>query len=285
MFECVINIAEGRNVETLRALDEAAGTSLRDRHSDHHHHRSVFTLLGSADALRRDVRHLTSAAFEALDLTHHVGVHPRLGVVDVVPFVALDDSPFDEAVALREETATWISSEFDVPCFYYGPTAGGTRSLPEVRRHAFVDLAPDTGPHTRHPRWGAVAIGARPILVAWNLWLRDVPLAEAQRVATIVRRSSPAVRALAFDLGTHVQVSCNLIAVPSFEDQREPGRVTTTPSVIYDLVARELSSGVIDHAELVGLIPQSLLEAESPTRWTQLDLSPDVTIELRRGGD
>jgi len=99
LFECVVNIAEGRRLDVLDELDHAAGSSLRDRHSDAEHHRSVFTLIHHEPQLVNDVQHLISAAFERLDLRSHEGVHPRFGVVDVVPFVALKDKSVDRAVA------------------------------------------------------------------------------------------------------------------------------------------------------------------------------------------
>lgn len=272
MFECVINISEGRDETLLSELSAAAGTSLRDLHSDAFHHRSVFTLINESDALVIDARNLISAAYERLDLAGHRGVHPRFGVVDVVPFVALHPDLADEAVTLRDRIAKWITVTFDVPVFLYGPLAdGSTRSLPEVRRRAFADLRPDLGPDEPSPSRGSVAVGARPVLVAWNLWLGAVSVVQARAMASALRR--PGVRALAFEVGSDVQVSCNITDTD-----------VARPSQLYDQVESMLpAGGLIRRAELVGLAPRSLVDQEDRGRWAQLALSPDSTIEARCG--
>jgi glutamate formiminotransferase len=270
VFECVVNISEGRDLPVLEQLSRAAGQSLRDRHRDRHHHRSVFTLINEPEQLLNDLHTLASTAYQKIDLRRHQGVHPRFGVVDVVPFVALAPEDPAQACALRDETAAWFAETSFVPVFLYGTLADGTsRALPEVRREAFETLAPDFGPADASSSKGAVAVGCRPILVAWNLWLRDVSLDQAQSMAAAVR--GPGVRALAFEVGDDVQVSCNLIDVPN-----------SRPSLVYDAVAAQLEGGgQIDHAELVGLAPQVLLDAEDSSRWEELDLRPDSTIEAR----
>lgn len=270
MFECVINLSEGRRTDVLDDLSRAAGASLADRHADAIHHRSVFTLINERDELVSDVRALIGTAFERLDLATHVGVHPRFGVVDVVPFVALDPTRSKEACELRNDTAHWIADTYDVPCFYYGPVDADTqRTLPEVRRHAFRSLAPDVGPATAHPRWGASAVGCRPILVAWNLWLENVSLEAARAIASHLRR--PSLRTLALPVGRFVQVSCNVVDVTAI-----------SLSQIYDDVAARLSGeGRIARAELVGLAPSALLDAEDSSRWAELDLARERTIEER----
>ncbi|MDH2904317.1 MAG: hypothetical protein PXZ08_10285 [Actinomycetota bacterium] len=271
MFECVVNISEGRDGALLDRFSRAAGPSLRDRHSDHFHNRSVFTLVNAAPALLGDLRSLIDVAMSSLDLTAHEGVHPRLGVVDVVPFVALAPDVFANARQLRDLTAKWIARAYDIPVFLYGPLLEGDRSLPYVRAHAFKDLAPDFGPPHADPRHGATVVGAREILVAWNIWLKNVSLERAALLAKLVRR--PGVRALGLQVGDEVQVSCNLVDIN-----------LATPSQIYDHVAAHLElPGVIVRAELVGLIPQSLLSKEDPRRWAQLGLSTDATIETRIG--
>ena len=268
MFECVLNIAEGRDVAVLDELDRAAGLSLRHRHSDSVHHRSVFTLINETGELMRDVHGLITLAFQRLDLSQHSGVHPRFGVVDVVPFVALAPEERRDACALRDATARWIARDFAVPVFLYGPGfPPGERTLPQVRREAFVTLAPDYGPRVPAPASGAVAVGCRDVLVAWNLWLSGVTLQQARALAAAVRQ--PFVRALAFRVGDQVQVSCNLLNV---------NEVRT--SLVYDGVRDLLPlGGAIERAELVGLAPRALLEAEEPSRWEQLGLSASATIE------
>jgi glutamate formiminotransferase len=269
VLECVINISEGRNLDLLDDLSSEAGESLRDRHADSFHNRSVFTLINDADPLIRDVRALVTASFEALDLRDHEGVHPRFGVVDVVPYVALDPETPSSAVLLRDETARWISETFEVPTFLYGPVKGTFRTLPEVRKHAFTELSPDFGPAAASPELGAAAVGARAILVAWNIWLSGVSRDETRVIVKAIRRSE--VRALALRAGEHMQVSCNLI---------DP--MVVGPGIVYDDVAALLpKGGEIVRCELVGLVPRAVLEAQERSRWEQLGLSDAQTIEGR----
>ncbi|MGH9019763.1 MAG: glutamate formimidoyltransferase [Acidimicrobiales bacterium] len=272
MFECVVNVSEGRDLPVLEQLSRAAGASLRDRHRDRYHHRSVFTLINEEGPLVDDLHSLAATAYQRIDLRRHNGAHPRFGVVDVVPFVALSDEDPADAVRLRDEAARWFAEDQSVPVFLYGPLAdGSTRTLPEVRRGAFRDVAPDAGPDTASESRGAVAVGARGILVAWNLWLRDTSLERARALAGAVR--SPSVRALGFEVGEDVQVSCNLVDV-----------TRARPSALYDQVERLLEGPeAIDHAELVGLAPRALVEAEDPGRLEELGLSDDATIEARLG--
>ena len=269
MFECVINISEGRDATSLHELASAASSSLRDVHADPYHHRAVFTLIDPPGPLVAHAHALIGAAYRLLDLTGHEGVHPRFGVVDVVPFVALDPARAGEALTLRDDLARWLAETYRVPVFLYGALGDGTtRSLPDVRRGAFTSLAPDFGPATAPPSLGAVAVGARTVLVAWNLWLRDTSLDEARVIARSLRR--PALRTLAFELGDRVQVSCNIVDTAAL-----------APSQVYDEVAAMLTGGAIERCELVGLVPASLLEREDPARWAQLGLSAEATIEAR----
>jgi len=269
VLECVINISEGRDEDRLARLARAAGASLRDVHRDPFHHRSVFTLINPATELERDVHGLLDAALELLDIAAHQGVHPRLGVVDVVPFVALAPESISAAIDLRDRTARWIALAHEMPVFLYGPLPEGERTLPHVRAHAFKDLSPDFGPAEPDARAGAAVVGAREILVAWNLWLTGVDIDEARLLAKLVRR--PGVRALGLPVGDAVQVSCNLYDLD-----------LATPSMVYDLVASQLEGGgAIQRAELVGLAPRSLLAREERSRWAALGLSEGATIESR----
>ena len=256
MLECVVNISEGANQGALEELATAVNADLLDIHSDPHHNRSVFTLIG--EEAPRTLAHL---AVELLDISAHSGVHPRLGVVDVVPFVPLPGSTWDEAIEARNRFAIWISNELSVPVFIYG----SERSLPDVRRDAFANLAPDLGPPFPHQRAGATCVGTRSLMVAYNVWLRDSDVATARRVASAVR--SKTLRALGLQVGDRVQVSMNLI---------DP--MTTGPLEAFEAV-KELVQ--VDGAELVGLIPHSALDAIPPTRWEELDVSPEKTVEFR----
>lgn len=256
MLECVLNLSEGRRVGVVAGLAATAGDDLLDVHSDPDHNRSVLTLVGT-DAPRAVAR----AAVERLDLRTHRGVHPRIGVVDVVPFVALSGSTAADALRARDDFAAWIATELGVPAFLYGPE----RSLPDVRRGAFGDLRPDHGPSEPHPTAGAVAVGARPVLVAWNLWLADGDLATARSIATELR--GPDVRALGLQVGDDVQVSMNLV-----------NPLRTGPAEVYDRVAARAR---IRRAELVGLLTDEVLCSVPSTRWDELDLGPDRTVESR----
>ena len=266
VLECVINISEGRRIDVVSAIAEHAGADLLDVHSCSEHNRSVLTIVGETAP-----RAITMAAVELLDIRDHRGAHPRIGVVDVVPFVPLAQSSMSEAIAARDSFARWAAHELHIPCFTYGPAdgpaaaAGAVRTLPDIRRNAFDSLAPDTGPVGPHPTAGAIAVGARDVLVAYNLWLADCDLDLARSIAAAIR--SPHVRALGMQVGADVQVSMNLIAPDA-----------TGPADVMDFVA---SRAPIARAELVGLIPQSTLEAIDSKRWDELDLSPDSTIEAR----
>ena len=256
MLECVINISEGGNPSQLNELSAELGADLLDLHSDADHNRSVFTLAGEDPA-----RILTKSAASMFDIRDHHGVHPRVGIVDVVPFVALEPSSFDEAIAARNRFAEFASSELGIPCFLYGPE----RTLPYIRKHAFVDLKPDFGPSEPHPRSGAICVGARPILIAYNVWLKDQTVETAKHIAKTIRTNER--RTLGLQVGPHAQVSMNLI-----------DHEVTGPAEAYDAVA---ALAPIDHAELVGLVPARALARIPRERWSELDLSGEKTIEWR----
>jgi glutamate formiminotransferase / 5-formyltetrahydrofolate cyclo-ligase len=256
VLECVVNVSEGRDEAVLAALAKACGGDLLDVHTDPHHHRSVFTLVGEEAP-----RALAAAAVDRLTLAGHDGVHPRIGVVDVVPFVPLGGATLAEAVAARDAFGAWAAETLGLPCFWYGPE----RTLPEVRREAWDSLAPDVGPPHPHPTAGAAAVGARLPLVAYNLWLAGADLATARTVAAELR--SPAVRALGLAVGDEVQVSMNLV---------DPGVVG--PAQVHDQVTARVQ---VARAELVGLVPQAVLDGVDVDRWDELDLAADRTIEAR----
>lgn len=256
MLECVVNVSEGRDRAAIDALADAAGDDLLDVHTDADHHRSVLTLRGEAAP-----RAVAAAAVARLDLRSHEGAHPRIGVVDVVPFVALGTTPAHEARRARDDFCRWAGEELALPCFRYGDE----RTLPEIRRGAFAELAPDCGPAEPHPTAGAAAVGRRPVLVAYNVWLRRPDLPRARALASQLR--SPSVRALGLAVGEEVQVSMNLIAPE-----------VTGPAAVVDAIA---ATDEVARCELVGLVPRSVLEAVAPSRWGELDLAPDRTIEAR----
>lgn len=258
MLECVVNVSEGKDSARLADLAALVGPDLLDVHTDADHHRSVFTMVGT-----QAPRTLARAAVQSLDLGPHEGVHPRVGVVDVVPFVALEPTTFEAALDARDEFARFAAGELGVPCFLYGPE----RSLPEVRRRAFRDLTPDVGPSEPHPTAGAMCVGARDLLVAYNIWLAGDSIDLARTIAREIR--SAEVRALALQVGAFTQVSMNLI---------DPLRVG--PATVYDFVA---ARAPVVRAELVGLVPARVLAPIARGRWAELDLSAERTIESRVG--
>jgi len=272
MLECVVNVSEGRDMSVVSEIARAGGDHLLDVHSDPDHHRSVITLGG--DSTEEAARSVARRAVELADLGRHSGAHPRFGVLDVVPFVPLGphaeavpgDGDLGPALAARDRFAEWAADELGLPCFCYGPE----RSLPEVRRRAFVDLEPDTGPLSPHPTAGACAVGARFALVAYNVWLTTPDLEVARAIARALR--GPRVRALGLATGETTQVSLNLVEPLSFG-----------PADAYDAVvtlAREAGTKVA-RAELVGLVPAAVLDSTPPERLRELDLDAGRTIEER----
>ncbi|MHB8218921.1 MAG: hypothetical protein ACYDHU_01155 [Acidimicrobiales bacterium] len=301
----MVNISEGRDHRILELLEQAGGTSLLDVHVDPDHHRSVFTMAGPLKVLEDAVREVASVAVEHLDIEPHEGLHPRLGIVDVVPFIPLAlqrQSPtrahrrpegrsrtlrprsqlaiapsLDSAVRARDAFSQWFGSVLKVPCFHFGPLPqGGYRSLPDIRRSAFSSIPPESGPHQPHPTAGACAVGARRFLIAYNIWVSGSEPEWVRSVAAEIR--GPAVRALAFPMSTGpgvMQVSCNLV---------DP--FTIGPAEIHDRVARlvDARGGSVERCELVGLMPSAVLEAIPPRRWAELDVAPESTLEARLEG-
>lgn len=261
VLECVVNVSEGRDEAIIAELGAVCGADLLDVHSDQWHNRSVLTLVGEEAP-----RLLASAAVSALDISRHDGVHPRIGVVDVVPFVPLAGTTLEEAISARRRFCEWAAATLALPCFVYGPE----RDLPDVRRRAFGELAPDFGPRTPHPTAGACAVGARTVLVAYNIWLEGADVALARSIALQIRTNE--VRALGLDVGGSAQVSMNLV---------DPLHVG--PGQAFDRVAAILGNGPagIARSELVGLVPRQVLEAIPPSRWDELDLGDDRSIEGR----
>lgn len=277
-FECVVNISEGRDGSVIDAIASAGGEHLLDRHSDAEHHRSVLTLGGPLDAVEAATRAVATVAVSAIDIRTHVGVHPRRGAVDVVPFVPLgaaapDGEGWCRALEARDRFAEWAGSELGVPCFLYGPE----RTLPDIRRRAFSSLAPDSGPPTPHPTAGATAVGVRPVLVAYNVWIADPTGGPPDDVLSVARALAaglrgPSIRSLGLPLASGAQVSCNLI---------DPSGASITR--VYDTVAagaRARGYPVV-RAELVGLVPEAAFRAVPRSRWAELDLGEDRTIEHR----
>jgi glutamate formiminotransferase / 5-formyltetrahydrofolate cyclo-ligase len=278
VLECVVNVAEGRDAAVLSRLATACGDALLDLHADPDHHRSVFTLAGPGP---RDAAWaaagLARAALAELDLSGRDGVHPRLGLVDVVPFVALGEPP-QVAIDAAGEFGARIAAELEIPVFFYGAADPEGRDLPSVRRDAFTRRAPDVGPPQPHPGWGATAVGARPPLVAVNCWLDRDDLDLARSVATAVRARDgglPGVRALGFRLPTagQVQVSMNVTDLTATSVEAACRAVAA---------AAETAGAAITRVEWVGLIPGDAIEQCSPgfRAWSGLDHSRSIEGRL-----
>jgi glutamate formiminotransferase len=280
VLECVVNISEGRRAEVLDRLAGAAGRTLLDVHADQDHHRSVFTLAGERLEVEAAVLRLTEAACRDIDLSQHQGVHPRLGVVDVVPFVALDPDGREAAVGAARAFARQVAEQLRVPAFLYDQADPSGRTLPELRRTAFRGRRPDFGPPAPHPRSGVVAVGARPVLVALNIELDSPDPALASEIARAVRERDgglPGVRALGFMLGSRrrAQVSMNLVDLEA----------TGVESAASEVRRQALGRGTdIAAVELVGLLPRAELARCSAEFVGWSGLGARHTIEDRLAG-
>ena len=228
IYEIVPNLSEGRELAVIEeAADAARGAGARVLHrtSDAVHHRSVLTVAGNAETVIDAAVAIAGVAVEYIDLRTHRGVHPRIGALDVLPFVPLrDGATMDGAVALAREAARRIWERYKIPSFFYGAAAAreDRRALPAVRHGQFEGLDArvaqpgggfDVG-NVKHPSAGAIAIGARPILIAFNVELATGDLTVAKRIARVLRERDGGLRtlrALAFPLDNgHVQVSLNV---------------------------------------------------------------------------
>ncbi len=277
LIECVPNFSEGRSAETIHAIAEAIrsveGVGLLDQSADADHHRSVFTFAGEPGAVGKAVLRAAAVAVERIDLRSHRGVHPRLGAIDVVPFVPLGSTTQQECLTLAQQTAERLWSELALPCYLYGAAARreDRRRLENVRRGGFerlrdalpadVSPRPDIGGPALHPAAGACAVGVRKFLIAYNVSLATEDLSIARQIAKHVRESSgglAAVKALGLALEgrNRTQVSMNLT---DFEKTR--------PHEVLEAIrteARRLGVAVAG-TELIGLIPRKALEASPPT--------------------
>jgi glutamate formiminotransferase len=272
IIECIPNISEGRQAEVVSSIADAVaatpGVRLLNVSSDPAHNRSVITLAGDAAALKRAVLTLFDRTIKAVDLTRHEGEHPRLGAVDVVPFVPIQGATMADCVALAREVGAEVAARFAIPVFLYEEAAStpARRNLEDVRRGEFEglaskmaspDWAPDFGPSRPHPTAGAAVIGARMPLIAYNINLATDRVEVAKKIAAAVRHSSGGLRfvkamGVMLDDRRIAQVSMNLT---NFEK-------TPIPRV-FEFVKREAERyGVsILESEVVGLVPQAALVA------------------------
>ncbi len=270
VIECVPNVSEGRRPEVIAALADALravpGLRVLGVQSDASHNRSVFTLAGDAAALAAGVPKLFEGALAAIDLRSHRGEHPRMGAVDVVPFIPIEGVTMAECVTLAKTVAADVAARFSVPMFLYEEASAnpGRKNLEDIRRGEFEGLAakmaqpawaPDYGPLSPHPSAGATAIGARMPLIAYNINLATNRLDVAKKIASAIRMSSGGLRyvkamGIALEDRGIVQVSINLTnyeKTPMFR--------------VFDLVRREAARyGVqVLESEIVGFVPSAAL--------------------------
>jgi glutamate formiminotransferase len=258
------------------AAASAPGTRRLDLSSDPDHNRSVLTLAGDPEGLHQGLLALYEAALAGIDLNAHRGVHPRLGAVDVVPFVPLGDTPMAVAVAAARRLAEEVARRFELPVYLYEQAAARPERtrLAEIRRGGFEGLAakladpawaPDFGPARAHPTAGATVIGARFFLIAFNAVLASPDVGVARAVARQVRESGgglPALRALGVPLASRglAQVSMNLV------DYRRTPPVRALAAV--EEAAAALGTRVVE-TEIVGLVPAAAVAGVS---WRDLKL-------------
>ncbi|HYT64913.1 MAG TPA: glutamate formimidoyltransferase [Vicinamibacterales bacterium] len=290
IIECIPNVSEGRRPEIIEqiaaAIRAVPGVRLLDYSSDASHNRSVFTLAGDAAPIKAAVLAMYERAVAAIDLRQHSGEHPRLGAVDVVPFVPIEGVTMDGCVALAKEVAGEVASRFGVPVYLYeeASTNPARKNLEDIRRGEFEGLAakmktegwaPDFGPASPHASAGASVIGARMPLVAYNINLATDRLDVAKKIAAAIRQSSGGfrfVKAAGFELKDRgiVQVSMNLTnyeKTPIFR--------------VFETVKREAERyGVqILESEIVGLVPAAALNSAAEYYLQIAGFKPDQILE------
>ncbi|HLH03566.1 MAG TPA: glutamate formimidoyltransferase [Bryobacteraceae bacterium] len=273
LIECVPNFSEGRDsarIDTIcSAIAATPGVLVLNRTSDWDHHRSVITFAGRREPVVEAAVRAAREAARLIDLRQHRGVHPRVGALDVLPFVPLGSATLEDCATLAHAAGERISAELGIPVYFYGAAARVPEraALENVRRGQFEVLreealqnperAPDLGGPALHPSAGAVIVGARKILIAFNINLRTTDLSIARRIARSIRASSgglPAVKALGVPLPSRslVQVSMNLTDF------------TMTPlHVVYEAVEQLAAAERVEIAEseLIGLLPRAALDA------------------------
>ena len=277
LVESVPNVSEGRRLDVVDRLADAItsvpGVFLLDRTSDASHNRSVFTLAGEHDAVSEALEQLVAAAIHEIDMDAHEGEHPRIGAVDVIPFIPLASTSIEDVIDVARGFGERIATRFELPVYLYARAALRTdrERLADVRRGQYEGLKveieqngrePDYGPHRMHPSAGAVAVGARPFLIAYNINLESDDVDLAKRIARRVRESGgglPKLQANGFEVREpqrghplRAQVSMNLLDF-----------AVTPLWLVWDAV-RDLAAedGVhLAESELIGLAPQSSFEA------------------------
>ena len=291
VIECVPNISEGRDagkVGAIAGVIERPGAKLLDLSSDPNHNRTVITLAGEPQAVAEAAFDVARAAIASIDLTHHHGEHPRMGAVDVIPFIPVGGVTMAECCEIAEQVGKRIGQELNVPVYLYAESARvpQRRMLPTIREGEFEGFAekikdpawqPDFGPAERHPTAGCVAVGARNFLIAYNIDLDTSDVTIANRIAKSMRESSGGLmnvqaRGIFLEDQQRVQVSMNIL------------NFATTPLCrVFELVKMEAARygvGIVE-SELIGLAPaQAFMDVAS--YYLQLPgLSRDALVETR----
>jgi glutamate formiminotransferase/formiminotetrahydrofolate cyclodeaminase len=290
LVECVPNFSEGRRAEIVGRIRDAiaavGGVRILDVSSDQSHNRTVVTFVVPVENAVAAAFAGIAAAREAIDLTQHRGEHPRMGAADVVPFIPLEGSTMEDCIVLARALGEKVGKELQIPVFLYerAATRADRENLADVRRGEFEGLrdeigknpnrAPDFGPARIHPTAGAVAIGARPFLVAYNVYLGDAKnVAVAKEVAKAVRGSSGGLRyvkGLGLEVDGQAQVSMNLV------DTEKTPLYRAFDAVKMEAEARGVSP---TWSEIVGLVPERAL-FDTAARHVQLrDFHPDMVLE------
>ena len=254
LVECVPNISEGRRAAVISkvaaAITAVPGVRLLDQTSDPDHNRSVFTFAGEPDAVLAAAHALTAVALGEIDMRGHRGEHPRLGAVDVVPFVPISGMTMNDAVALAHRFGEEVGARHGVPVYFYANAArrpdriklGDIRNKTQYEGLAAAMATthvPDAGPRTFHEKGGGIVVGARPFLIAFNIELDTTDLGIAKRIAKEIRESSgglPGIQALGFALTDppRVQVSMNVLDF----------NVTSLAKVWHEVESRATDAGV-----------------------------------------
>ncbi len=293
IVECVPNFSEGRRTEVVDAIAAAIasvpGVKLLDREMDANHNRSVITFIGGRRAVAEAAFLGAKKAVELIDMNVHRGEHPRIGALDVLPFVPIAGVTMDDCVVLAREVGKRIADELGVPVYLYeaAATRPDRKALPNLRKGEYEglkveietnpDRRPDFGPPRLHPTAGATIVGARPVLIAWNVNLGTTDVRVARRIARSIRESSgglPAVRAKGFDLSDRglVQVSMNMV------DYRKTGLVEA-----FEAIRRhaEKEGVAIVESEVVGLVPLDAILPAAAAYFKLRDFKRGQILETR----
>lgn len=292
LIECVPNFSEGRRPEVVSAIRDAisavAGAHVLDASADASHNRCVITFVAPIDVVVDAAFAGIRAAQGLIDLTSHAGEHPRMGAADVVPFIPLDGATMEDCIALARQLGARVGDELGIPVFLYerAATRPDRENLADVRRGEFegirVDIGttpqrtPDFGPSAVHATAGAVAIGARPFLVAYNVYLgpaANMPV--AREVAKALRGSSGGLRyvkAMGFEVDGQAQVSMNLVDTEKTPLHR-----------VFDMVKMEAEARGVSPtwSEIVGLVPERVLFAAAARHIQLREFTPDIVLDRK----